>query len=178
MVLLTKKITFAPSHHSHVSKTLHSWILDFAGEVEKFAARSARLINSYNRAEWLGRLPELITYAFSVIPKRKAPHTSMPWAQNEKRHESCANAGRCDHRSDARWGCQCFLKHLRSEVKYIARRVVTEYIDQFFNPTRRPSTYGYLSPLMSELCRQTRPFTVKSTCPQRTRKRRQHNDIT
>ena len=41
-----------------------------------------------------------------------------------------------------------------------ARRIVSEYIDQFFNPIRRHPTNGYLSPIMFELCWQTRQLTV------------------
>ena len=41
-----------------------------------------------------------------------------------------------------------------------AHRAVSEYIDQFFNPIRRHSTNGYVSPIMFELCWQTRQLTV------------------
>ena len=41
-----------------------------------------------------------------------------------------------------------------------ARRVVSEYIDQFFNPIRRHSTNGYFSPIEFELRWQSRQLTV------------------
>ena len=48
-----------------------------------------------------------------------------------------------------------------------ARRIVSEYIDQFFNPIRRHSTNGYFSPIEFELRWQSRQLTVKSLCPQK-----------
>ena len=47
-----------------------------------------------------------------------------------------------------------------------ARRVVSEYIDQFFNPIRRHSTNGYFSPIEFELRWQSCQFTIESMCPQ------------
>ena len=41
-----------------------------------------------------------------------------------------------------------------------ARRIVSEYIDQFFNPIRRHSTNGYFSPIEFELRWQSRQLTV------------------
>ena len=47
-----------------------------------------------------------------------------------------------------------------------ARRIVSEYIDQFFNPIRRHSTNGCFSPIEFELRWQSRQLTVESMCPQ------------
>ena len=47
-----------------------------------------------------------------------------------------------------------------------ARRIVSEYIDQFFNPIRRHSTNGYFSPIEFELRWQSCQFTIESMCPQ------------
>ena len=41
-----------------------------------------------------------------------------------------------------------------------AHRAVSEYIDQFFNPIRRHSTNGYLSPIAYELRWQSRQLAV------------------
>jgi hypothetical protein len=46
-----------------------------------------------------------------------------------------------------------------------ARRIVSEYIDQFFNPIRRHSTNGCFSPIEFELRWQSRQLMVLSTCP-------------
>ena len=40
-----------------------------------------------------------------------------------------------------------------------ARRIVGEYIDQFFNPIKRHSTKGYFSPIEFQLRWQSRQLT-------------------
>ena len=52
------------------------------------------------------------------------------------------------------------LLRKRSFATHPGRRIVSEYIDQFFNPIRRHSTNGYFSPIEFELRWQSRQLTV------------------
>lgn len=109
--------------------------------------------------------------------------------EREQRHHACiASAQQCKgcpwthQQSRASLGSRLALwkRHLQRATRFVshaplgrnsfathsqAHRAVSEYIDQFFNPIRRHSTNGYLSPIMFELCWQTHQLTVESTCP-------------
>ena len=58
------------------------------------------------------------------------------------------------------------LSRNRFEAQSQTRRIVREYIDQFFNPIRRHSTNGNISPIEFELRWQSCQLTVESMCPQ------------
>ena len=115
--------------------------------------------------------------------------------EREQRHHACiASAQQCkgcpwthqQSRASLRSRLSLWKRHRQRATRFVshaplgrnsfathsqAHRAVSEYIDQFFNPIRRHSTNGYLSPIMFELCWQTRQLTVESTCPRNAGKR-------
>ena len=128
-----------------------------------------------------------------VLGRRdRSVFTTRCWTcdEREQRHQSChTSTQQCEVCSwSHQWTLASFgsriarsKRHRQRATRFVshaplgrssfathsqARRVVSEYIDQFFNPIRRHSTNGYFSPIEVELRWQSGQFTVESMCPQ------------